>query len=102
VGKANEAPLCDIGALRLEVAAHRGDDDDLARAQESFGDDLAAFVARHFPAGERAAAGRALLIAAGALGGLVVEGVERPEVLMNILGYAGDTMIELAQDGKDG
>jgi hypothetical protein len=90
-------PLFDIDRGLRELARQRGRRDTLTRAQAQLGDGLAEFVNRHFSAEEAETAGRALMIAASCGGGLVNEGVDRPEIVINVIAYAG---ARLVTDGR--
>jgi hypothetical protein len=84
--------LYDVDKARHELAAARKRRDGLTHSQSKIGDSLAAHVDRHFSAEELETAGRALLIAAGSLAGLADMDLP-PQVMCNILGFAGDRLI---------
>ncbi len=86
-------PLFDTDLGLREMARARGRRDGLTRSQAQIGDGLAEYINRHFAAEEIETAGRALLIAASSVGGLVAEGVDRPEVIINIIGFAAARMV---------
>jgi hypothetical protein len=86
-------PLFDTDKGLREMARHRLRRDGLTRSQVQLGDSLAEYVNRHFSAEETETAGRALLVAASCAGGLISEGVDRPEVIVNIIGFAAARMV---------
>ena len=85
-------PLYDIEQARRELRKARRNRDELTRQQAQLGENLAHHIDRHFTAEEMETVGRALLIAAGGLGALVVEDMP-PAVMVNVLGFAGDRLI---------
>lgn len=90
-------PLFDTDAGLRQIARSRGKRDTLTRAQVQLGDSLAEYVNRHFSAEETETAGRALLIAASCAAGLLDKGLEHPEALINIIGFAA---ARLVTDGR--
>lgn len=86
-------PLFDTDRGLREMARHRGRRDPLTRIQAQMGDSLAEHINRHFSAEEIETAGRALMIAASCAGALVADGVNCPEVILNILGFAAARMV---------
>jgi hypothetical protein len=86
-------PLFDIDKGLREMARHRGRRDTLTRSQAQLGDSMAEYLSRHFSAEEIETAGRALLVAASCAGHLVAEGVNRPEVIINIIAMAAARMV---------
>jgi hypothetical protein len=86
-------PLFDTDKGLREMARARGRRDTLTRGQVQLGDSMAEFIDRHFSPEETETAGRALMIAASAAGSLVAEGVSRPEIILNIIGFAAARMV---------
>lgn len=101
-------PLFDVDLGLRELARARGKRDTLTRSQAQVGDGLAEYINRHFSAEEIETAGRALMIAASAIGSLVEKGVNRPEVALNIISFAAARMVTdgrawtEASEGGDG
>jgi hypothetical protein len=86
-------PLVDVNRALREMARARGKRDTLTRSQAQLGDALAEFVNRHFSPEETETAGRALMIAASAAGSLVADGLSRPEVVLNVIGFAAARLV---------
>jgi hypothetical protein len=86
-------PLFDTDRGLRELARARGKRDTLTRGEAQLGDGLAEYVNRHFSAEEIETAGRALMIAASCAGSLVGKGVNRPEVIINVIGFAAARMV---------
>jgi hypothetical protein len=86
-------PLFDVDRGLRDMARARGRRDTLTRGQVQLGDSMAEFIDRHLSPEETEPAGRALMIAASAAGSLVAEGVNRPEVILNIIGFAAARMV---------
>jgi hypothetical protein len=85
--------LYDVDLGLREIARQRGRRDTLTCAQVQLGDALAEYVNRHFSPEEVETAGRALLIAASSSGSLITEGVTRPEIIINVIGFAAARMV---------
>ena len=86
-------PLFDMDHGLREIARTRGKRDSVTRAQVQLSDALAEFVNRHFSPEEIETAGRALMIAASCTAGLIGSGVSRPEVIVNVIGFAGGRLV---------
>jgi hypothetical protein len=86
-------PLYDIDQARRELATARRRRDELTRQQSKIGDSLATHIDRHFSAEEMETAGRALIIAAGSLASIAEMDGMQPQVLCNLLAFAGDRLI---------
>ena len=76
-----------------ELARARGKRDTLTRSQAQIGDGLAEYINRHFSAEEIETAGRALMIAASCAGSLTEKGINRPEIILNIISFAAARMV---------
>lgn len=93
-------PLYDEDRGLRELARHRLKRDTITRGQVILADNLADRVQAHFAAEETETAGRALLIGAASLAGLIHDGGRdgiQPAVLVNILGFTAARMIS---DGR--
>lgn len=88
--------LYDVELGLREIARHRRRRDQLTNATTEVADRLAHHMARHFGPEATETAGLALVIAAASLGGLARE-VSQPEVLVNVLAFAGQ---RLADDAR--
>jgi hypothetical protein len=88
--------LYDVESALREVARYRRRRDQLTTATTEVADRLASHMARHFGPEAAETAGLALVIAAASLGGLARE-VSQPEVLVNVLAFAGQ---RLATDAR--
>lgn len=93
---AHTPPLYDVDKAMREIARARRKRDTLTSGQAYFGDQFASSMNRHFAAEEIETAGRALLIAAGYAAELCKHGTP-PQMIANILGFAGDRLI---RDGR--
>lgn len=91
------ADLYAVDNALAEIAKARRRRDELTRMQASIADALATHLDRHFSAEEMETAGRALLIGAASVAGLVRDDLISPAVLCNILAFAGDRLI---RDGR--
>lgn len=83
--------LYDVEAALRAAAHYRRRNDKATRAQVELADRLATNMTKHYPEGLEQA-GTALVLAAASLGVLAAEKVT-PEVIINILAFAGQRMV---------
>lgn len=97
----NTPELYDIEHGLAQLAAYRRKRDELTRGQVHLADSLAMYVDRHLAAEEQETAGRAILIAAASAMSLLQEGA-MPEIVLNVLAFAGARLIRDGRDWKPG
>jgi hypothetical protein len=89
--------LYDVEAALKTAATYRRRNDKATRLQVELADRFAINLTKHFPDGLEAA-GTALVLAAASLGALMAEGIDG-KVLVNLLAFAGQRMVQDARAG---
>ena len=84
-------PMYDMDQARREMAKARKRRDTVTREQVRLGDKLAHHLNAHFSAEELETAGRAVMLSAASIGGLIED--LPASVLVNILAFAADRLI---------